>query len=500
MLLSQQAAEVYQLTAWNLAKGKGIDDLLVGEARADLTREKILENLVKNAVPFVDTITKTKVDLDAVQHELIKVHLDPIFRVRLCKELARKCDVPVDLLRRLGGEETKETATILGFNEVLEPWPGPVNGAELLHDLAAIIKRHIVLDNDSAAAVALWIVLTYVSHVVDTLPILAITSPEKRCGKSRLLSVLLRLVYQPMACVDITPAALFRSIEKWHPTLLVDEADTFLKENVELRGIFNSGHTRDQAWVPRCVGDEMDVQMFSTWAPKSIAQIGELPSTLRDRSIQISMKRRARGEVVVPLRKTPKTEFDILRRKILRWVLDKTQLIETIEPSLPDTLNDRAADNWLPLMAIAVAAGEDWPEIARSALINLSASEDEEDSVMTALLAALRRLFKERNMTENDGFLSTDEILKKLNADKEAPWAGWRQGNGISAERLASFLRRFGIRSSQKRLKQDQTELDKFELRQEDEEKSSRPRGYSLKSLLPIFERYLSPLRSNDQT
>ena len=92
-----------------------------------------------------------------------------------------------------------------------------------------------------AVAVALWVFLTYVETHVDVLPILAITSPEKRCGKTTLLSIVRRLVRKALAASSVTAAALFRSIEKWTPTLIIDEADTFLKENAELRGILNAG-------------------------------------------------------------------------------------------------------------------------------------------------------------------------------------------------------------------------------------------------------------------
>jgi putative DNA primase/helicase len=79
-------------------------------------------------------------------------------------------------------------------------------------------------------------------------------------------------------------------------SLLVDEADSFLGEKEELRGILNSGHTRDAAYVVRTVGDEHEPRRFSTWAAKAVAMIGHLPDTLADRSIIIPMRRRAPGE------------------------------------------------------------------------------------------------------------------------------------------------------------------------------------------------------------
>jgi putative DNA primase/helicase len=76
--------------------------------------------------------------------------------------------------------------------------------------------------------------------------------------------------------------------------LLLDEADTFVDGNEELRGILNSGHTGDQAYVIRCNPVTLEPERFSVWCPKSIALIGSLSGTLADRSIEIRMERKTR--------------------------------------------------------------------------------------------------------------------------------------------------------------------------------------------------------------
>ena len=91
-------------------------------------------------------------------------------------------------------------------------------------------------------------------------------------------------------------------MEKYKPTLLIDEADTFLHDNDELRGVLNSGHARAGAYVVRTVGDTHEPEVFRTWAPKAIALIGKLPATLASRAVHIELKRLAPGETVEPLR------------------------------------------------------------------------------------------------------------------------------------------------------------------------------------------------------
>ena len=69
--------------------------------------------------------------------------------------------------------------------------------------------------------------------------------------------------------------------------MLIDEADSFLRNSDELRGVLNSGHTRDSAFVIRTVGEDHEPRRFSTWGAKAIALIGKLPDTLADRSIEV---------------------------------------------------------------------------------------------------------------------------------------------------------------------------------------------------------------------
>ena len=145
----------------------------------------------------------------------------------------------------------------------------------------------------AADACTLWCVHTYLIDAAWISPRLALTSPEKGCGKTTLLDVLARLVWRPLPAANATSSALFRVVEMQRPTLLIDEADTFLGENEELRGILNSGHRRGGS-VLRTVSDEHEPRQFSTYSACAIAMIGKLPATLADRSIPIDLKRGGR--------------------------------------------------------------------------------------------------------------------------------------------------------------------------------------------------------------
>lgn len=227
------------------------------------------------------------------------------------------------------------------FAEV-DQWPYPVNGAELLEDLATVFLRYVFMPPHASTILALWVIHTFCYSLRRCTPILGLTSPQKRCGKTTLMGLLLAMVNRPLAASNISPSCVFRAIDLWHPTLLVDEADSFLRDNEELRGILNSGHTRELAYVVRAVGEDHEPRQFSTWAPKALALIGKLPSTLHDRAIVVELARKTSGERVERLADYDGTD---LRRRCLRWAEDHAEEIKTADPSIPAGTHDRAADN-----------------------------------------------------------------------------------------------------------------------------------------------------------
>ncbi|MBK8318826.1 MAG: hypothetical protein IPL05_09715 [Betaproteobacteria bacterium] len=164
--------------------------------------------------------------------------------------------------------------------------------------------------------------MTWFMDVVQVAPLAVITAPEKRCGKSQLLFLLGRLVHRPMAASNITSAALFRAVDAWKPTLLVDEADAFMKDNEELRGLLNCGHTRDSAYIIRVVGDDHTPKRFNVWGAKALAGIGHLADTIIDRSIVLELRRKLPHEEVLRLRHAEPGLFDDLSAKLARFAID----------------------------------------------------------------------------------------------------------------------------------------------------------------------------------
>ncbi|MCL5272698.1 MAG: hypothetical protein M1486_05275, partial [Gammaproteobacteria bacterium] len=195
--------------------------------------------------------------------------LQPFAYDRARNSCAKGLDIRPATLDKIVKEYQKKSQKYSIPYEEVEPWPNAISPNELLNEIATTIRRFIICQPETVIAATLWAAMTWFIDAIQVAPLAVITAPEKRCGKSQLLFLLSRLVNRPLAASNITPSALFRSIDAWQPTLLIDEADTFMRENEELRGLINCGHTRDSAFIIRTVGDEHTPKRFMLWGAKA---------------------------------------------------------------------------------------------------------------------------------------------------------------------------------------------------------------------------------------
>ena len=346
-----------------------------------------------------------------------------------------------------------EPEGLSGFGEPLEPWPHPVDGRELIKELTAAIQSHVVLDASPALAVALWILHAHAHDAAMISPILAVVSPEKRCGKTTLLSLLQELTPNAILAANITAAAVFRALEDMLLTLLLDEADTYLAEREELRGVLNSGHNRRSANILRVVeeGGKQVVKRFPTWAPKAIAMIKDLPDTLQDRSVAIRLRRKLPGEAVARFRADRVRHLVDINRRCARWAAHNLEAIRAIDADTPAGLHDRAADNWRFLLGIAEHIGGECRDNAHAACmaiegVSVEAAVETEVSDGVKLLVDCKTVFEERSAKE----LSAKEIIASLVTVEESHWADYRAGKVITEKAFANLLKPFGVKSEMK--------------------------------------------------
>jgi len=321
---------------------------------------------------------------------------------------------------------------------------GASNGGEILSQLVSVIRRYILLTAAEADAVALWIVHTHAFDAAGATPYLAITSAEKRCGKTNLLELLEMLVAKPWLTGSVSAAVLFRKTAADRPTLLLDESDATFNGNREygeaLRGILNSGY-RQGGKTSRCVqeGKNFVPRDYDTFCPKAFAGIGKLPDTVEDRSIPIRLTRKLRGEQVERFRRREvESEATSIRERVVEWTTEVVDCLAKIKPDLPEALSDRQQDCCELLFAIADAAGGEWPDRARAALVTIltgTAAEDQSDRVR--LLADIRSVF----ISTGRDKLPTSELLGKLVQDESLLWGEFSNGRPLTPIGLARLLK-----------------------------------------------------------
>jgi hypothetical protein len=320
--------------------------------------------------------------------------------------------------------------------------------AGLLEDIDQFIRWYVWLGAAELTAICLWVLHTWASEAAESTPYLAVGSPEKRSGKTRLLETLSLVVAKPWLSGRVSAAVLVRKIAKEGPTLLLDETDAAFKGDREyteaLRAILNSGHRRGGV-ASLCVraGNDYELRDYPVFSPKALAGIGKLPDTVADRSISIVLKRRLPSESVQRFRhREAEAKAKPVRSKCAAWAAGGNDWLADARPDIPAELDDRAADGWEPLLAIADAAGGDWPKRARSAALALSGGAAKEDeSLGPMLLRDVAAVLGDRN----DSNIFTADLLKALFAVEEGPW-GDLSGKPLDARKLASRLKPYGIR------------------------------------------------------
>jgi putative DNA primase/helicase len=359
--------------------------------------------------------------------------------------------------------------------ENLPLWPHPVDGATLLKEVAGRFSHYVVLPPGAAWALALWTAHAHAFAAFRLSPRLNLQSPERGCGKTTTLDVLASMVPRPVRTENLTAPTLFRLVDQFQPTLLLDEVDAYLHQAEELRGLLNAGHKRG-ACAYRCSADGSGLRAFKAFAPAVLSGIGTLPGTLHDRSVHIPLLKARPGEIAAIFDEENLEIENILAQKLARWTHDNFAALQSCRPPLPDTAHNRLADNWRPLFAIAEVAGGDCPALAFDAFTKLSARANlDAQGIGVLLLSDIREIFAESGRTcihSKDLVAALCELVGgpcyyESSSLKDKP-------HKITEAWLARRLGRFGITARPIRIGDD------------------RARGYEIAHFQEAFSRFLS--------
>jgi hypothetical protein len=328
--------------------------------------------------------------------------------------------------------------------------PDETDPAELLDDIEAEVRRYCVLPSESAyVAVVLWAATTHVLDAFDYAARLVARSAEKRSGKSRLGEVLAGIVHDPLRTINASVAFIFRSLDKkLPPTILLDEADAIFgtkvkaEQNEDLRGLLNAGHQRGLTYG-RTVGPMHVPTEFPTFAMAFVAGIGRMPDTIEDRAIVLRMRRRKRDEPIHPFRqRRDNPPLFALRDRLTDWASTAADQLDGADPKMPSGVEDRAADTWEPLLAVADLIGGHWPDRARVACVAMVADADQDEAEQSdglVLLADIKDKFE--NMTVS--FMPSAVLCHELCQIAESPW----RDEDLNPSKLGRKLSAYGIRT-----------------------------------------------------
>ncbi|MEQ1953595.1 DUF3631 domain-containing protein [Mesorhizobium sp. CN2-181] len=322
--------------------------------------------------------------------------------------------------------------------------------AEILEDVFAFLGRFVSYpDEASHVAHTLWIAHAHSMDAWEATPRIAFLSPEPASGKTRALEISELLVPRPVEAVNVTPAYLFRKVAdpQGRPTILFDEVDTVFgpkaKDNEEIRGLLNAGH-RQGAVAGRCVvrGKIVETEEIPAYCAVALAGLGDLPDTILTRSVIVQMRRRAPDEHVEPYRRRVHAhQGREIRDRLAAWCVSVVDTLADSFPEMPAGVEDRAADVWEPLLAVADEVGGEWPARARVACVTLvTASKEGTPSLGIRLLADLKAVFGDSEV------LSTKTILDMLVTMPESPWADIR-GKPLNDTGLAKRLKGYSVNS-----------------------------------------------------
>jgi hypothetical protein len=351
-------------------------------------------------------------------------------------------------------------------------------------EVAEFLADYMVMAPQSFLVVSAWVAASWLADQWDMFPHLAVTSPEKRCGKTRLFRLLKLICPRADMFTNISPAAMYRTIAEKKPTLLIDEAQSLGRLGSEssevVRELLNSSIERD-AKTMRCGGkNNRDVENFGLYCPKAIALIGNLDAILADRCLPIRLERNTDKDAVkrAGYRVVNPVGFE-LHEKLRKWAAKNGEKIAKVYDALEpfDIENDRMADLLMPLQAVldpaAGGGGGQSLEALRQYAEGLEEMEKEPEKVSLGVqcLLACREVFVLPDKS-TFSFLATSTLIDRLKRRLEEPWGHYPpRGEAITDAALASLLRPYGIKPG---LSKDRT-----------------CRGYYLDSFRDPWERYI---------
>jgi hypothetical protein len=234
--------------------GKDVSDFI----EHDVVGAQLMK-LVKAAPEW--TLADAKTEEDVVVEELDS--LDGIEKARRKKELIKELGITMKDLDQILHDKAMTKQLNLA-HWACEPWAEPVTTEALLNLLEAFYTSRVILPEYGEIAMALWCLHAWAHDAASNSALLQFVSPVPECGKSRAQEAMQWTTPRGIMASNISPSVFYRFIDSSHPTLIIDEAECYIKRE-DVRGILDGSISRAGSFTIRNVGDNHEPKLFSTW-------------------------------------------------------------------------------------------------------------------------------------------------------------------------------------------------------------------------------------------
>lgn len=330
--------------------------------------------------------------------------------------------------------------------------------ARLYHEIQSFIHTYLELPADFEEISALYVLLTWVFEFAPSIPYLRVIG-DWGTGKTRFLQVVGAICFRPIfASGATTPAPIFRIIEQFRGTLVLDEAD--FKDSsawMEMVKLLNNGY---RPGMPVLRADKEN----GKWFPKSYQVFGpKLISTrfnfndeaLESRCLTSEMLPLTRDDIPRILPPAFNREVDTLRSKLLTFRLinlnrlkGKTFGNELLEPNLQPRLQEIL----IPLKAMLNGDGAMVESLAGFVhRLQKSLFSRRQESVDGRVLAAIIELHKEGSEISSKTIADTANQMDEEAVPLAAESIGWQTRKlGLKKIRIPGCGRRVVIWEEEK--------------------------------------------------
>ena len=305
--------------------------------------------------------------------------------------------------------------------------------ARLATEIDTFIKSYLEMPLDSDYLIlSMWIFHTYLIENFNTTPILYFYG-VKETGKSRAGEVLNELAFRAQRLTSLTEATLFRSVELFKPTLIIDEIKLLGKGgNQGLADLMKTTYKRGLkvSRINLNKYGEDQIEYFDTFSPLVICTTETIPDIIESRCILFIMQKNSNPQIE---RMIDKKWANDLRERLTVF---RANYINKDLPEAQHIARGRLNEIMFPLYQSLLLFGPERKDEFLDTVKRIQKNKENEDG-MSLESEIIKAIDDEYQETQNKQFL-TQAISKRINELRS-------ENEQISDRVVSSRIKRLGF-------------------------------------------------------